>query len=243
MILKRIFNLLSPQEPKEESKAQPRSSLAEVSFFPLPNTLLYPGILLPLHIFEERYKLMTEDLLKNNTSLALSWNPNESQGDLKPFIICGAGQVKLIQGFPDGRKNILVEGKKRLRIVQYTQMTPYVKALAETLHDIPFFSKTEETRARQELSYLIKRWIFLSPQLDDSYIQYVDLFTRPHSLSDFVAYYFLPTLNDKQQYLETLDRKKRVEKMVFFISKKVGELEQGNFVNSVEVESQSRILH
>ncbi|MBI4411550.1 MAG: LON peptidase substrate-binding domain-containing protein, partial [Deltaproteobacteria bacterium] len=121
----------SPEQKKTE----------EVCVFPLPNVVLIPGNVLPLHIFEERYKQMTEDLLTTNLSLALSLVIRETQGKTKNSVICGAGTVKVMEEFPDGRKNIFVEGLKRLRIVKYLQESPYIKALAETIPDIPFGSE------------------------------------------------------------------------------------------------------
>lgn len=210
---------------KSESTQPGQNKTEEVCVFPLPNVVLIPGNVLPLHIFEERYKQMTEDLLTTNISLAMSLARQESQGKTKNSRICGAGTVKVIDEFPDGRKNIFVEGLKRLRIVKYLQESPYIKALAETIPDIPFAGESEEKKYLKELGRLSKRWIFLSRDLPDAYISYVDLFVRPHLLADFIGFHFLPSSDEKQHLLEMVEQKKRVEKIILFVEDNIRRLE------------------
>ncbi|MBI4412498.1 MAG: hypothetical protein HY541_08445, partial [Deltaproteobacteria bacterium] len=109
--------------------------------------------------------------------------------------------------------------------VKYLQESPYIKALAETIPDIPFGSEAEEKKYLNELGHLSKRWIFLSRDLPDAYIPYVDLFTKPHLLADFIAFHFLPSSGEKQRLLETVEQKKRVEKIIGFVEENVRRLE------------------
>ncbi|MBI2339992.1 MAG: LON peptidase substrate-binding domain-containing protein [Deltaproteobacteria bacterium] len=210
---------------KQEANPPGMNRAEEVCVFPLPNVVLIPGNILPLHIFEERYKQMTEDLLQSNISLAMSLTVPSAQGKMKNSAICGGGTVRVMDEFPDGRKNIFVEGLKRLKIVKYVQESPYLKALAETIPDIPFASPAEEKKYLVELGQQTKRWIFLSRDLPDRYIPYVDLFTKPHLLADVIGFHFLPGSSEKQKLLETTDQKKRVEKIIFFVEGNIRRLE------------------
>lgn len=204
-------------------KATPH--LKEVCVFPLPNVVLFPGTVLPLHIFEDRYKMMTDELLRRKMPLAMSFSKASPNGEMNLSPICGAGKVNIMESFPDGRKNIFVEGMQRLRLVKYLQQTPFIRALAETVPDIPFLTEADEKNYQKELITLVRRWIFLSPQLDDAYLKYVDFFPRPHFLADFIAFYFLPSTDEKQQFLEMTNQKKRVEKIVDFVGKNIKVLE------------------
>lgn len=208
--------------------AKPEQTVEEVCVFPLPQVVLLPGAVLPLHIFEERYKAMANELQSGNLSLAMSLaKPTTSGGDLAPSLICGAGKMSVLETYPDGRKDVFVEGRKRLKIIKFLQKKPYIRALAEQVPDIPFTSGEEESGYQKELSLLVKRWIFLSPDLQDQFINYVQLFTKPHHLADFIGHYFLATSDEKQTHLETVDRKKRVEAMIHFVKHRVNLLEEG----------------
>ncbi len=200
------------------------SKLEEVCVFPLSNVVLLPGVVLPLHIFEERYKLMTEYLLSHNKHLAMSLI-NPGSVDLKPNAICGAGTLSVLERFPDGRSNVVVEANSRLKIIKIVQEKPYIRALAETVPDIPFESPVEEQSYHQKLNRLVLRYIFLSPELNDGYMDYINLFPKPHHLADFVGFYFLPTSHEKQQLLEMTHQKSRVEKIMGFLTERIKQIE------------------
>ena len=236
--LKKLLDLGKPLKHQPDKKR-----VEEVCVFPLPNVVLIPGNVLPLHICEDRYKQMTEDLLTTSISLAMSLAKQGTEGKTKNSTICGAGTVKVMEEFPDGRKNIFVEGLRRLRIVKYLQESPYIKALAETVPDIPFDSETEEKESLARLGHLSKRWIFLSRDLPDAYIPYVDLFTRPHLLPDFIGFHFLPSSDEKQRLLETVEQKKRVEKIILFVEDNIRRLETIGTKAMDDLKSEGKILH
>ncbi|MDO8520425.1 MAG: LON peptidase substrate-binding domain-containing protein [Deltaproteobacteria bacterium] len=212
MDLKKWRDLLSPIKKEGES------DLEEISVFSLP-MVLFPGSVLPLHIVEERYKLMTDDLLETKRELAMH------KGEFLPGTICCGGQVVLLAAYPDGRKDIFVEGRSRFQIVKCLQETPYIRALAKRIPDIPYGSEEEQTSDHQKLSMLIRRWIFLSPDLEDRFIDYVSFFSKSHQLADFIAFSFLPSLEEKQRLLETVERKKRVVKIVSYLEGEIRKLE------------------
>lgn len=204
-----------------------KGELEEVCLFPLPQVVLLPGSVLPLHIFEDRYKIMTEDLMKNDSILAMSLlRTLPKMGKPLPSHICGAGKINLIHEYPDGRKNIYVEGMKRVKIIKILQEKPYLKALAECLPDKPFESVLEEQKNLEELLLLTKRWVFLKKELDDEYLKYVNLFSQPHQLADFIGFNFVPLIEEKQILLETVCRKTRVDKIKNFLTAEIGQLEK-----------------
>lgn len=95
-----------------------QSSLEALPVFPLPAAVLFPGELLPLHVFEPRYREMTAHLLKTRKALAIArleegW---EKDYDGRPPIdrCCGAGVVLQSHALPDGRYNLLVQGVARV---------------------------------------------------------------------------------------------------------------------------------
>ncbi len=109
--------------------------------FPLPNVVLFPGVLLPLHIFEPRYRALTADVLDSDRRLGMvllqpGWEPDY---DGKPpiFPIGCSGVIVHAARLEDGRYNILLRGLDRFRIVTEDHALPYRRATVEILLDPP----------------------------------------------------------------------------------------------------------
>lgn len=223
---------------------KPKKILEEVCVFPLPNTVLLPGTVLPLHIFEDRYKLMTDELLDHpDKLLAMSLEVPGKKGKAQAQMICGAGRVNLMHKFADGRRDIFVEGIKRLKIVDYIQKSPFIKAMAEAVPDVPFSSLTEERKFFQEISHLAKRWVFLSPDFQDQFVEYVNFFSQPHVLADFIGFHFLPTTEAKQKLLETVEQKRRTEIIIAFLREQVEKLEHADLSTTVADKLSGQVYH
>ena len=97
-----------------------REVLAALPIFPLPNVVLFPGALLPLHIFEPRYRDMTRDALESHRMLAMAMRLEaEVDGHLPAVaLVVGVGEIVAAEPMPDGRYNLLLEGRARARIVK-----------------------------------------------------------------------------------------------------------------------------
>ena len=103
-----------------------QAALAEFNgvarLFPLPNLVLFPQALQPLHIFEPRYRQLTADALIDDRLLALvllkpGWEQNYEQTPAIFPVAC-LGRIVADQLMPDGRSNLLVRGLSRVRIVE-----------------------------------------------------------------------------------------------------------------------------
>jgi Lon protease-like protein len=102
------------------SREELEKCCASVPLFPLPGVVFLPNTMLPLHVFEPRYRALAEDVVQGNgvvaiPSLAPGWEESyEDDPDLVP--VCGIGQVIRHQPMPDGRCNMILLGRGRLRI-------------------------------------------------------------------------------------------------------------------------------
>ena len=90
--------------------------------FPLPTVVLVPGALLPLHIFEPRYREMLADALAGNRhiGMAMPHPPRSDEDAARPRVerIVGLGRIAHHRPYPDGRSDVLLEGVARMRIVR-----------------------------------------------------------------------------------------------------------------------------
>src|SRR5215212_776929 len=111
--------------------------LHELPLFPLP-VVLFPGVPLPLHIFEPRYRQMLLDIrLANNFFGLVYFDSTSSEDEIPPpgHVGCVA-EVTETQSFPDGRSNILTLGVIRYRIDSYVERgDPYLLAQVSYFED------------------------------------------------------------------------------------------------------------
>src|SRR6266567_8466394 len=98
--------------------------------FPLDLVLL-PGVPLPLHIFEPRYKEMIAECLDHQSVFGIIRTKEESLAT----IGCTAEIMNVLKKYPDGRMNILAEGKKRFEVLQVNQERAFLRADVFYLHD------------------------------------------------------------------------------------------------------------
>jgi len=123
-----------------------------IRLFPLPEVVLLPGTLLPLHIFEPRYRQMVADALEGDRTIGMAmlepgWE--EAAGNPRIHSVGGAGEIVESEKLPDGRYNILLESRFRYRILQEEdRATPYRVAKVEEIASVPFPGEDDETRAR-----------------------------------------------------------------------------------------------
>jgi len=88
-----------------------------VPLFPLPNVVLFPRAVLPLHIFEERYKAMTRDALAGDELIAMAllqpgWELDYYGAPMIEPVVC-MGKILTHERLPDGKYNLLLEGAAR----------------------------------------------------------------------------------------------------------------------------------
>jgi Lon protease-like protein len=121
-----------------------------IPLFPLPSVVLLPETLLPLHVFEARYRAMVEDALATDRTIGLAMlrdgrASDEGASPIHP--IGGAGEIVESERLEDGRFNILVQGRFRYRILgEEKTASAYRVARVEELESVPFASSEEAAR-------------------------------------------------------------------------------------------------
>jgi ATP-dependent Lon protease len=139
-----------------------------VRLFPLPNVVLFPRVIQPLHIFEPRYKQMVEDALDDNGLIALCLlRPSAGFGanNVAPIFseIC-IGKIIQEERFPDGRFNLLLQGVSRAKIIkEVNDGKLYRTAKVEILDDVPLASEENANRIRTKLLKRMTKWFTQQP--------------------------------------------------------------------------------
>ncbi len=107
--------------------------MARITIFPLPGAVLYPGLQLPLHIFEPRYRAMVSDALARDRRIGMIQPQRPVEGS--PLFTIGClGRIGDVEALEDGRFNIVLTGESRFRITRELDVTtPFRQVEAELL--------------------------------------------------------------------------------------------------------------
>ena len=133
-----------------------------IPIFPLPNVVLFPGVYLPLHIFEPRYREMVADTINRDRliGMVLLRNGGQRHSGANPpiFTIGCAGHITHVASLADGRYNIVLRGVQRFRVQDEDHSRPYRIATVEIMPDRPIAGRQDRLRAgRQRLEDLLGR--------------------------------------------------------------------------------------
>lgn len=121
-----------------------------IPLFPLPGVVLLPGTLLPLHVFEARYRAMVADALAGDRTIGMAMiKPGWERGEEPPEIhaVGGAGEIIESERLEDGRYNILLEARFRYRVLSETPPDPYRVADVEEIPSVPFPDSRGQARS------------------------------------------------------------------------------------------------
>lgn len=107
-----------------------------VSIFPLPGAVLYPGLQLPLHIFEPRYRALVKDALARDSRIGMI-QPQRAGDDAPLFTVGCLGKIAEFEALDGGKFNLVLEGETRFRVLRELDVvTPFRQIEAELLPDL-----------------------------------------------------------------------------------------------------------
>lgn len=190
--------------------AQIEASLSRLAVFPLPSAVLLPSEVLPLHIFEPRYREMLEDVLAEGRALAIAqlapgW---EGEYEARPAIepICGVGLIVRHERLADGRYNILLKGIARVRVeAELPPRKLYREVRATLLHDLPLPESGFEESAESVRRMLFALCAARPGPAANALAQLASRAVGASALADLVAAALLADAPRRRRALVTLD--------------------------------------
>ncbi len=181
----------------------------ELPVMTLPNLAFFPQALLPLHIFEPRYRQMLRDVLASNRLFAVAGIDQNRLHDLKqfepPYRIASVGIVRACQKNDNGTSNLLLQGLCRVEILHITGEEPYRRIQVRALASIDGDPAEENRRLRSDLLRLLtirrKQGAATSAEMTE-FLRSVE---DPETFVDLAAFGLCEDAQLKQRLLETLD--------------------------------------
>jgi uncharacterized protein len=203
----------SPRDPIEPSSPQ---LLGVVPLFPLPNVVLLPRAVLPLHIFEQRYRAMTAQALAGDRRIAMAllrtgWEKNYyGRPPIEP-VVC-VGRILSHERLEDGRYNLLLQGECRASVAH--------ELASEALFRQAELHRLNEEQAMeidlQELRGPMEKLLQTPPlaqlPLGQQLLQCLEQSLPTSDLADLLAFHLIDEVAFKQSLLAETNVRRRVEK-------------------------------
>ena len=195
----------------------------EVPVMTLPNLAFFPQALLPLHIFEPRYRRMLSDVLETNRIFAVACLDAHASplGPEPPHRVASIGLVRACQKNENGTSNLLLQGLCRVSIESIVSEEPYRRIKIRALSSEPGAEPGENARLRRELTRLIKLKLRLSPGGVEGMTEVLKGIEDPEVFADIAAFNLCDDAPFKQKLLETLDVNRRLVMLLHLLRSEI----------------------
>lgn len=208
----------------------------EVPVMTLPNATLFPQAMLPLYIFEPRYRQMLADTLHSNRMFSVAMQkPGNSRET--PLSVAGLGVIRVSVKHRNGTSHLILQGVARVELAEAVRYKPYRIHRVRPLRASPCDNVTVDAllaKLRELLVEHVKLGLPFPPFANLSskpepepaglakfsskeILNYLDTITDPEQIADQVSYAALPEACQRQTILETLDVETRLRRLIHFL--------------------------
>jgi uncharacterized protein len=209
----------------------------EVPVMTLPNATLFPQALLPLYIFEPRYRQMLADALHSNRMFSVAMQKPGNSREI-PAPVAGLGLIRVSVGHRDGTSHLILQGIARVELQEAVRYKPYriqrIKPIetppCDTVKVDALVAKVRELLEERINLGLPFPFPVMSPEkCGDSktasppsfspkeILNYLDSITDPEQAADLVSCAVLPGAVERQTILETVDVEARLKRLIHFL--------------------------
>jgi len=199
----------------------------ELPVVPLINTVLFPHMLTPLFVGRERSVTAVEEAMESDRTILVIAQREQDADDVGPNELFGVGveaHIQRVLKMPDGSTSIVVQGRQRMRVIDFVQERPMLRARAMPIYGEEEKSIAIEAMMRAVLS-LFERVVKLSRTLpDDSYIMAMNV-DEPGWLADLIASTLPLDVSRRQEILETIDPEERLRRLSIMLTQELDVLE------------------
>jgi Lon protease-like protein len=198
----------------DELPADLAGALGDLPVFPLPQAVLFPRGLVPLHIFEPRYRSMVAYCMASHHGMVLARITGDAalddEGRPRFERIAGLGLIVQHELLPGGRSNIVLQGKARVAIEERPSDDPFRRVRATVLPDEGLDVGESDRRALVALASLCANELRQRTDLEFT----VPADAAPDALADLCAQYLLLDADERQAMLDERDVATRVKRVI-----------------------------
>lgn len=178
----------------------------EVPVMTLSQTVLFPQAMMPLFIFEPRYREMLRSVLEADRIFAVA-SLDEREDDAEaletPCSIAGVGVVRACKQNPDGTSNLILQGLARVEFENIVCEEPYRRARIHQVLSESDGSETTLAAIQPTLLALVQTQMRLGAEIPQEVLQFLSNIREPENVLDLAIYTLCPSGRFKQELLET----------------------------------------
>lgn len=196
-----------------------------VPVMPLPGALLFPHALLPLYIFEPRYRAMLEYALSAHRLFCVAMiNPPHSDWEaVEDFRqVATVGLIRACVGRGDGTSNLILQGLQRVRFTGFVQVEPFPMAEIEPLESKPSRSSAESDALGARVLDIYQKFKNSGREFPAKVDRYLADLSDPEMLADLMAATFVSDPLRRQQLLEELSVPQRLRLVIQYLGEETG---------------------
>ncbi|WP_374274114.1 endopeptidase La [Brevundimonas sp.] len=182
---------------------------------PLRDIVVFPHMVVPLFVGREKSVRALDEIMKGDKQILLATQKNSTDDDPQPSAIYQVGVIATVLQLlklPDGTVKVLVEGKGRARLTQFTGREEYFEAAAELIEEDAGDPAETEAMVRAVVEQF-DGYVKLNKKVPPEALSSIPQITDPAHLADSVAAHLAVKIADKQALLETIDVGRRLEKV------------------------------
>ncbi len=220
--------------PRTRRRRKPVVELVELSLVPVRDTVLYPRVVAPLVVGRERSIRAIEQAVAADQPILVvtQRDPEKYEPALDDLYAVGTEAIiGRVLRMPDGSANVLVQGQRRMRLSELTQVEPHLRGAAWPVEESTEKPLPTEALMRAVLA-LFEKCVKLSHDLsEESYIAAMNA-DEPGWLADLIASSLTLTLVQRQELLEVFSPHERLERISIILAKELDVLELQSQINS-----------
>jgi ATP-dependent Lon protease len=217
-----------------------------LSILPLRNTVLFPGVVIPITVGRDKSIKLIKDAYKGNKIIGVVAQKDASIEDPTFEDLYKVGTVayivKMLQ-MPDGNTTVIIQGKRKFHLKELIQENPYIKAKVENFEESAYDKNKEFAALVASLKELAIQIIQISPNIPSEAAFAIKNIESPSFLINFISSNMNAELVDKQKMLEQLNLVVRGEMVLEHLTKELQMLELKNQIQSkvrVDIDRQQR---
>lgn len=199
----------------------------EVPVMTLSNAVLFPQAILPLHIFEPRYRTMLNEVLAGDRIFAIAAlddSDQDNRADEPPHSIAGIGVVRACHTNEDGTSNLVLQGLARVQLDGITTELPYRKARIHPILSEHDASPGDLNTIQTEIIGLVETQIKLGAPIPKEVLNFLQTIKDPEGALDISIATLCASGEVKQQLLETRGIYARFEHFKHFLQNEIEQL-------------------
>src|SRR3984885_5564227 len=202
--------------PEERPARTKKVAKITVPLLPLRDVIIFPHMVVPLFVGREKSINALEECVNKKLDLFLVAQRQAttvSPGEKDIFSVGTLGTILQILRLPDNTVKVLIEGKRRARIIEYSETDRMIEAEVEELADVVESTVELEALVRS-LKATFENYVKLNKRIPPEMLMSVNTIEDPSRLADLIVAHLNLKLEDKQEILEVQDPSKRLEKLL-----------------------------